>query len=61
MTSIPVPSFIQVQGTTDDLAKSVSDQLHGTEGQAINEDQLERQLTNPDRHGALFRFGIQGQ
>jgi NTE family protein len=43
--SVPVPSFIQVNGTTRERAKAIERDLHHDEGRTINEARLEQELT----------------
>jgi len=43
--SVPVPSFIQVDGTTPQRAEAIERDLRHEEGRAINEAQLEQELT----------------
>ena len=43
--SVPVPSFIQVNGTTPQLAETIERDLHHDEGRTINEARLEQELT----------------
>ncbi len=43
--SVPVPSFIQVNGTTPQRAETIGRDLHHNEGRTINEARLEQELT----------------
>ena len=43
--SVPVPSFIQVNGTTPQRAETIERDLHHDEGRTINEARLEQELT----------------
>ena len=57
LTQIPVPSFVQVRGTTEDLAKSITHQFRNVQGQPIDESQLEEELTTLTGTGRFSGVG----
>jgi NTE family protein len=59
LNSVPVPTFVQVQGTTEELAKSITRQLDGAKGRALDEDELERKLTLLSGTGRFSGLGYQ--